>query len=234
MSQRSPIEQTEAKAGRTIAIGDIHGCAAALRNLIEALEPGPEDVVVTLGDVIDWGPDSRGVIELLIDLSRRCRLIPLLGNHEEMLLAALESGSELRYWLKFGGEETLNSYDYKPGSDMIPPEHVRFIRAFRDYHETESHIFVHANYDHRLPMVRIGGTKLRWEFIDLAALRAHFSGKTVVVGHTPQVSGAVLDLGFLVCLDTDCSRGGWLTALDVGTGELVQANERGELRRLSL
>jgi serine/threonine protein phosphatase 1 len=52
--------------------------------------------------------------------------------------------------------------------------------------------------------------------------------------HTPQVSGAVLDLGFLVCLDTDCSRGGWLTALDVGTGELVQANERGELRRLSL
>lgn len=216
--------------GRTFAIGDIHGCATALRTLVEALDLGPEDVVITLGDIIDRGPESCGVIELLIELSRRCRLISLLGNHEETLLAALESGSELRTWLKFGGEETLNSYDYKPGSDMIPPEHVRFIRAFRDYHETESHIFVHANYDHSLPMERIGGTKLRWEFIEPAKLRPHFSGKTVVVGHTPQVSGEILDLGFLICIDTDCSRGGWLTALDVETGRVVQANQRGDLR----
>jgi serine/threonine protein phosphatase 1 len=228
------MEQTQADTGRTIAIGDIHGCATALRSLVEALELGPKDVVITLGDVIDWGPDSRGVIELLIDLSRRCRLIPLLGNHEEMLLAALESGSELRYWLKFGAEQTLNSYDYKPGSDMIPPEHVRFIKAFRDYFETASHIFVHANYDDRLPMERVGGMSLRWEFIDPARLRPHVSGRTVVVGHTPQVSGAVLDLGFLIGLDTDCSRGGWLSALDAGTGALVQANERGELRRLGI
>ena len=226
----SPDEGGSRTEGRTIAIGDIHGCATALRTLVEALELGPEDVVITLGDIIDWGPDSCGVIELLIDLSRRCRLISLLGNHEEMLLAALESGSELRSWLNFGGEETLNSYDYKPGSDMIPPEHVRFIRAFRDYHETESHIFVHANYDHRLPMERIGGTKLRWELIEPAELRPHFSGKSVVVGHTPQVSGEVLDLGFLICIDTDCSRGGWLTALDVETGRVVQANQRGDLR----
>src|SRR5262249_45233328 len=117
------------------------------------------------------------------------------------------------------------SYHYKPGSDMIPSEHVRFIKSFRDYHETGSHIVVHANYDDRLPMDRVGGTKLRWEFIEPAELRPHVSGKTVVVGHTPQVGGAALDLGFLVCLDTDCSRGGWLKALDVGTGALVQANE---------
>ena len=228
------MEQTQAKAGRTIVIGDVHGCATALRMLIEVIGPRPEDTIVTLGDYIDWGPDSRGVIEQLIGLSGRCHLVPVLGNHEEMLLAALESGSELRSWLKFGGEETLNSYEYQGKSDMIPMDHVRFIKGCRDYHETATHIFVHANYDHRLPMDRVGGTKLRWEFIDRAEVRPHFSGKTVVVGHTPQVSGEVLDLGFLLCIDTDCSRGGWLSALDTTTGRVIQANEGAELRRRTI
>jgi serine/threonine protein phosphatase 1 len=216
--------------GRLFAIGDIHGCSTALRTLIEAIDPRPEDSIVTLGDYIDWGPDSRGVIDVLIGLSGRCNLVPLLGNHEEMLLAALKSGSELRYWLKFGGEETLDSYQYDGRRDMIPEDHVRFIRGCRDFYETPTHIFVHANYDHRLPMDRIGSTKLRWEHIDPKAQQPHYSGKIVVVGHTPQVSGDVLDLGLLVCIDTDCSRGGRLTAFDAKTGDLIQANERGELR----
>src|SRR3954470_21124681 len=131
--------------GRLFAVGDVHGCSTALRTLIEAINPQPEDTIVTLGDYIDWGPDSRGVIDLLIGLSGRCNLVPLLGNHEEMLLAALESGSELRYWLQFGGEETLNSYQYDGGRDMIPERHVRFIRNCRDFYETPTHVFFHAN-----------------------------------------------------------------------------------------
>ena len=219
--------------GRLFAIGDVHGCSTALGTLIEAIGPRPDDTIVTLGDYIDWGPDSRGVLDLLIDLSGRCNLVPLLGNHEEMLLAALESGSELRYWLQFGGDETLNSYRYDGEEDMIPEEHVRFIRTCRDFHETPTHIFVHANYDHRLPMDRIGGTRLRWEHIDREA-QPHVSGKTVVVGHTPQVGGEVLDLGFLICIDTDCSRGGWLTASDVVSGRVVQVNQRGIVRESAL
>lgn len=217
--------------GRVFAVGDVHGCSVALRALLDAINPRPGDTIVTLGDYIDWGPDSRGVIETLIELSSKCRLIPLLGNHEEMLLAALESGSELRYWLEFGGEETLNSYEYDGRDDMIPKAHVDFFRGCRDYHETPTHIFVHANYDHRLPMDQIGGTKLRWEHIDPDHQRPHFSGKTVVVGHTPQTSGEVLDLGFLIGVDTDCSRGGWLTAFEVGENVAHQANQLGRLRK---
>jgi serine/threonine protein phosphatase 1 len=63
-------------------------------------------------------------------------------------------------------------------------------------------------------------------------LRPHFSGKIVVAGHTPQTSGEPLDLGFLKVIDTDCSRGGWLTAFEAKYGTIVQANERGEIRRL--
>ena len=105
--------------GRIIAVGDIHGCSAALAALIEAVKPGPDDALVFLGDYIDRGPDSRGVLDQVLALRERCTVVPLLGNHEEMLLAALESGSELRYWLKFGGEETLNSSSFKRNPRLI-------------------------------------------------------------------------------------------------------------------
>ena len=83
---------------RTIAIGDIHGCSAALDALLDAIRPRPEDTIVTLGDYIDRGPDSRGVLDRLIDLGRRCRLVPLLGNHDQMLLD-VRSGKYPIYWL---------------------------------------------------------------------------------------------------------------------------------------
>ena len=225
-----PDIKTTNSEGRLIAIGDIHGCSAALHALLEAVGPRPNDTIVTLGDYVDWGPDSRGVIELLLGLSKICNLIPLMGNHEELLLEAVESESKLRSWLDCGGEETLASYPYLGGSDFIPKEHVQFIRNCRDFYETSTHIFVHANYDPRLPLARTGGTKLRWEFIDTNQLQPHVSGKTVVVGHTPQASGLVLDLEFLVCIDTDCSRGGWLTAFDVQSRGVIQANQEGQIR----
>ena len=113
---------SEGRAGRLIAVGDIHGCATALRTLVKVTDPRPEDTAVVLGDVIDWGPNSRDCVQQLIDLSNRCRFVLVRGNHEEMLFAALESQSELRYWLNFGGEETLKSYPYRGGDEFIDPE----------------------------------------------------------------------------------------------------------------
>lgn len=215
---------------RLFAIGDIHGCHVALGALIEAIDPHPDDTIVTLGDYVDWGPDSRSVIRQLIELSGRCRLIPLLGNHEELLLGALESDSALRSWLDLGGEQTLLSYPYD-GVNIIDPAHVEFIRGCPDYHETDDFIFVHANCDPDLPMDRQPSLKLRWEFLDEPRQRPHFSGKTVIVGHTTQASGEILDLGHLVCVDTDCSRGGWLTGLEVISGQAIQVNLKKVLRR---
>lgn len=215
---------------RTIAIGDIHGCSTALNRLIEAIQPSEQDTLVILGDVIDWGPDSRGVIETLLRLSEQCRLIPLMGNHEEMLLAARRSRLEFRYWMQFGGDATLNSYGLNGTLDEFPASHLHFIQSCRLWHETDDFLFVHANYDHRLPMERQSGIRLRWEHRDPAEVRPHVSGKTVIMGHTPQSSGQVLDLGFLVCLDTGCCEGRWLTALDVTTGRIWQSNQQKELR----
>ena len=100
---------------RTIAVGDIHGCSAALDALLDAVRPRPEDTIVTLGDYIDRGPDTWGVIGRLIDLGGRCHLVPILGNHDQMLLEA-RSGLHPTTWLGMGGIATLDSYG--PGRDM--------------------------------------------------------------------------------------------------------------------
>ena len=219
-------------SNRLFAIGDIHGCATALKALIEAIDPRPDDTIVVLGDVIDWGPDSRGCVQQLIDLSGRCQFILVRGNHEEMMDAALESQSELRYWLNFGGDETLKSYPYRGGDEFIDREHVRFLKAqAQDYYETNEFIFVHASYDANKPMSQQSNTTLQWEHIIPDRMRPHFSGKTVIAGHTPQRDGKPLDLGFLKIIDTDASRGGWLTALELWGKNVIQARESGGLRQ---
>jgi serine/threonine protein phosphatase 1 len=219
---------------RTIAIGDIHGCSIALRALIEAINPSAADTIVTLGDYIDRGPDSRGVIDQLIALQERCHLIPLMGNHEEMLLAAMDSRSELVFWINFGGHEMLDSYGKRGGWDIIPREHIQFVKSCRRYHETDRHIFVHASCWPNRRMEDQSPTTLLWENFDRQEPAIHYSGKTVIVGHKPQVSGEVLDLGFLKCIDTFCHGGGWLTGLDVETGDCWQANQDGIIRKLSI
>ena len=216
-------------AGRTIAIGDIHGCSAALRTLLDAISPDSQDTIVTLGDYIDRGPNSRGVLDLLIDLACGCMLVPLLGNHEEMLFAALEGRSDLEFWLRFGGNKTLESYGVD-GPKAIPWRHLDFFKGCRRFHETETSIFVHANYWPNLPMDQQPSNALLWEHLHADKVFPHYSCKTVVVGHTPQKDGNILDLGFVKCIDTNCCDGGWLTAFDVGTGRFWQANERGEVR----
>jgi serine/threonine protein phosphatase 1 len=216
---------------RTIAIGDIHGCSAALEALVDAIRPRPEDMIVTLGDYINRGPDTRGVLDRLIALGRRCRLVPLLGNHEQMLLEA-RSGLHPTTWLGMGGLATLASYG--PGRDLslIPEEHFEFLGGCLDFHETDTHIFVHAGYDPDLPMGEQPADLLRWESLRDGIPGPHRSGKAVIVGHTSQKGGEVLDLGHVKCIDTFCYGGGWLTALDVHTGEVWQADRGGNMREV--
>jgi serine/threonine protein phosphatase 1 len=98
------------------------------------------------------------------------------------------------------------------------------------YYETETHLFVHAGYIPELPLDQQPRAVLLWRETDARIAQPHCSGKVAVVGHTPQRSGEVLDLSFLLNTDTNCHRGGWLTALEVQTGKVWQADRDGQLR----
>lgn len=215
---------------RTIAVGDVHGCSLALATLLERVGPRPDDCFVFLGDYVDRGPNSRDVIDQIMELALRCRVVPLLGNHELLFLHALESGESNPFWLKqCGGSETLISY----GGDLalVPPAHRQFLRACQRYHETEREIFVHANCDFEKELAEQSDHVLFWQHLTDCIPPPHRSGKTLVTGHTPQRSGDILNLGHLICIDTGCFAGGWLTALDVESGQYWQANRFGELRQ---
>ena len=213
---------------RTIAIGDIHGCSAALRALVEAINPTAKDTLVLLGDYVDRGPDSRGVLDQLLELEKRCRVMPLLGNHELMLLEALANPYSIEPWKECGGAQTLASYGGRIGN--IPEEHWAFMRRCRRYYETTTHFFVHANYDADLPLDEQPDYLLFWEHLIFCRPRPHENGKIAVVGHTSQRTGHILDGGHVICLDTFCHGGGWLTALDVTRGTLWQADLRGRMK----
>jgi serine/threonine protein phosphatase 1 len=215
---------------RLIAIGDIHGCLAALRTILDAIAPGSDDTIVTLGDYIDRGPDSRGTIESLMHLQSSCRLVPLLGNHDVMLIDILNGQPDLLAdWLQFGGSATLMSYGTsKP--EKIPQDHIDFLENCPLYYETEKHIFLHGTYDPALPLDRQTLQTLLWAKIRPTPPGPHCSGKTAIVGHTAQRTGEILDLGHLMCIDTCCYGEGYLTALDLQSGQIWQADKTGKMR----
>lgn len=217
-------------SGRLIAIGDIHGCSLALDAILAAIAPQPEDTLVALGDYVDRGPDSKGVIDRLINLASQCQLICLHGNHEEMMLDVVRDGQPPFRWLQYGGVETLDSYRFAGDMSVISQEHRDFFATLRDYYETDDFFFTHANYDPDLPLPEQPRHLLRWIKLTESTPGPHFSGKRAVLGHTHDRNGEIFDIGHLVCIDTYCYGGGWLTALDVVSGQLWQSNVAGELR----
>ena len=217
---------------RHLAVGDIHGCFRALQALAAGVPFGPEDMLITLGDYVDRGPDSCAVLDWLIDRDRRGKLVALRGNHEVMMLRARESEDLLRDWRANGGDATLVSYSQFGDAGRlvdVPGAHWAFLESrTRRWYETATHFFVHANAYPDYPLEEQPDLMLFWEkFRDPPP---HESGKVMVCGHTPQKSGRPRSVGHAVCIDTRAHGGGWLTCLDVATGWYWQANQAGELR----
>lgn len=217
---------------RTLAIGDIHGCLAALERLWEAVDPSPGDRIVFIGDYIDRGPDSKGVIDFLLALPKNLDVTFLTGNHEEKIFLATLHQSELDHWLNdWGAPATLESYG-PGGLDDVPDSHWEFMRTLRVYVETETHIFVHANLEADVPLEQqLPFTVIHKKFGEPAP---HRSGKIMICGHTAQKTHVPLNMGHAICIDTDPDRGGWLTCLHVESGSYWQTNQQGQLREGTL
>lgn len=206
---------------RIFAIGDIHGCRQKLESLLDHLPYDRErDLLVFLGDYINRGPESRGVIDLLCGLRRDGgHLITLMGNHEYLLLEYQRSADPALIPLlrKLQIETTLASYGLKDLNRLhrltgLPEEHRQFLAALRISYETETHIFVHAGLYPGVPLAEQEPSAMM-EVRDVFLSSAHDFGKVVVFGHntfqTPLVTRTKIGI------DTGAVYGNMLTALEL-------------------
>ena len=204
-------------------IGDVHGCAQELETLLEELPLRAASAIVFLGDYIDRGPNSRQVIELIMDLSLVHDVFPLMGNHESLLLDFIDSASPLSRarFMYNGGGATLQSYLEEPGRFSIPSDHIHFLRTLNIALQDESHFFVHAGVpDMALDEIQEKDrSTLLWVRDSFHASLFRWN-KTIVHGHSrvPEVQRTERRIN----LDTGCVYGGKLTGWHVNTDQLYQ------------
>lgn len=223
---------------RILAVGDIHGCYRSLDLLLAIVQPTRDDVLVTLGDYVDRGPNSCQVIDRLLELEHSTRLIPLRGNHETMMIEARNGMPDSRTWMLAGGSETLDSYNGTNGRIAqltdVPKRHWEFLsNKLLPYWESEYFIFVHGCVEPDLPMSQQSETTLYWMMYSTLKSQ-HYSGKTVVCGHEIQDNGLPARSPFAICIDTGAWNDGWLTCFSPEEGKMWQANELGQTRQMSL
>lgn len=182
---------------RTYAVGDVHGRLDLVERAVEAIAAHVGEApfrVIFLGDYVDRGPDSRGVIELLMELQRRWRVVCLKGNHEELMLQAIREpgGGRLERWLEYGGDATLASYGLSADSDLaagVPPEHLRWMSGLPLTTGDGHRIYVHAGLAPGTPAHRQKDQTLLWIRERFLQGKASDFEAHVVHGHTPLWEG---------------------------------------------
>ncbi len=174
---------------RILVISDIHGELGLLNQLLEKVQyNNANDQLILLGDYIDRGPHSKGVIERVIEL-KEGGAITLMGNHEDMLLGTIDGIEfEKERYSKNGGLQTVQSYDSTIKEFRLPDteefhEHVKFIRSLDLFYETDDYIFVHAGVVPGKTLVDSSKNDLLW--IRDQFFKAYDGQKTVIFGHTP-------------------------------------------------
>ena len=206
----------------TYAIGDVHGCLDQLQRLIERCLDhggGRPSRFVFVGDYIDRGPDSRGVIDLLIALQgERPEVICLRGNHEAIMLEALRTGNGM-LWYANGGASTLDSYHIDDPAGL-PDKHVDWAAALRLWHDDGQRFFVHAGVNPQVPLDAQDERDLLWIREPFLSSTRDY-GRLIVHGHTPLRSGVPDRRPNRLNIDTACVYGGTLTAA-IFTDEAVQ------------
>lgn len=186
----------------TYAIPDLHGRFDLLRSAVERITEhsgGRYSTVVTLGDYVDRGPNSRQVIESLMDWrSETLKLVNLKGNHEAMMWETCNNVAEMSWWIKNGGDRTLASYSQSsaavPDPRVVPATHLQWIANLALIHVDRHRVFVHAAVDPNIPLAQQSEQTLLWKRYPKGFAVGHGS-RHVVHGHHADSSVPIVTRG---------------------------------------
>lgn len=224
---------------RTLVVGDIHGKLALFDQLLEKMEYNPaEDRLVLIGDLVDRGEDSRGVVERAIELKKQAptNVVVIRGNHEAMMLAALArpESEQAELWYYNGGIETLQSYADEEGNLDVPEEHWDFIASLPTWFEDEHAIYVHAGLpeddagEFLHPKDSSDNPELYWA--RNRRFFAEYTGKTIVFGHT--ITGMIFGereqvwmRDHVIAVDTGAYLTGTLSAVELPSRRIFSVSE---------
>jgi serine/threonine protein phosphatase 1 len=211
-------------------IGDIHGCLEELACLVDQIPVQKDDRLIFLGDYVDRGPNSKGVISYLLEVEKRParEVVFLKGNHEDMFMSFLGlEGRHGNMFLHNGGGSTLASYGVpqqrasgKDALAALPQSHLAFLKALKKYHLVEPFLCVHAGIQPTKALEQQSEEEIFWirdEFI----LNRHQLPYTVLFGHTPQRE-VLYHLPFKIGLDTGLVYGNKLSCLETEEKVLFQ------------
>ena len=197
---------------KVFIIGDIHGCMDMLKRLIHKIDWRPDiDPLIFLGDYIDRGTDSKGVVDYILELRQRSPHVRCLqGNHETLFMDYLDGGST-RNFLFNGGTETLDSYR-ENGEVVIPPAHMTFFKSLESFIELDDYYVVHAGFQPGKDVAEQVPADYLWIRREFVYSEYDF-GKKVIFGHTPFSTPFITENK--IGLDTGAVFGNSLTCLEL-------------------
>jgi serine/threonine protein phosphatase 1 len=211
---------------KIFVIGDIHGCLSHLNALMAKIDIDAEkDTLVFIGDYIDRGSNSKGVIDAILHIKKNIQnVICILGNHEQMLLNYYLENRDEELFMHNGGMSTIISYGFIPGGKKhlhIPDEHMEFFTTLQPYCEKDKYIFAHAGLRPGIPMNKQEVDDLLWIRYEFINSRYDF-GKTVIFGHTPLSFTSPLIDENKIGIDTGAVYGGKLTCIELPEKKIYQ------------
>lgn len=217
---------------RLLAIGDIHGCFNQFYKLIfDEVKLNKEDQLVLLGDYIDRGDQIKEVINLILQLIKDgFQIIPLKGNHEELLIQAYQNSDDIPKWILNGGQNTLDSFGIKEIKDL-PLYYIQFFRNLKPYFSKQDYLFVHAGFNDAILNPFDDEYHMLWN-CNKAYSNPLLSNKIIIHGHCPTTKetckSAVSNKNKVINIDTGCvykdkDAYGTLTAYDCNSNSLYFA-----------
>lgn len=216
---------------RIFAIGDIHGCFNAMKELIEnQVQLSKNDKLIFLGDYIDRGPDSKKVLDYIMDLQNNdYDIITLRGNHESMLIDAWHNENLVSKWIQNGGSETLLSF----GIDKLKyfdSRYMHFLENLNFYYELDKYIFVHAGFNDSIETPFTDKYSMLWNSKEQYS-NPLLKDRTIIHGHAPVplniIQKQIANNTGVINIDGGCAyanaRYGKLIAFEVNTRTILIA-----------